>query len=371
MNQVVTTLSRRLRKKIFFLHRMLGIPLGLVFALMGLSGSFLVFGDAWDRTLQPELLRVVPLAEDQVAPQALLEQVLATHPNKKIQRIRFPKNPSAAYEFCFTGKDPSCVYIDPYRNKILGERMVEQSWKRRLFLLHSHLLAGEVGATLIGILGGLLLFMSLSGLWLWWPRRRPKEAAPKLSKANSWKKTNHRLHKWVGFGACAFLLVTAATGTAMAFEKPTEKLLNWVFQSAARKKPPTLKSIAANPTTPTLQTILSSAQHALPEGEIIMVTWPKKAGDAIVVRKKMPSEFHPNGRSFVYIDAQSGQVLMTEDARHAPLGTKIRNVLYPIHTGALGGLGMQVLQLLVGLSPLVLCITGWMMWRNKKKYKKA
>lgn len=155
----------------------------------------------------------------------------------------------------------------------------------------------------------------------------------------------------------------------MAFEKPMEHFLNWICHSPDRPKPPKIRSSGSNSEFfASLTDYVEAANQSLPGGEVTMVTWPKKSDDTIVVRKKMPGEWHPNGRSFVYLDPATAKVLLIEDARQATLGTKIRNLFYPLHTGAWGGMGTQILQFVVGLSPLVLFISSLLMWRNRRRY---
>jgi uncharacterized iron-regulated membrane protein len=107
------------------------------------------------------------------------------------------------------------------------------------------------------------------------------------------------------------------------------------------------------------------ADAALPGGEVTYVNLPN--GGAAMVRKKMPSELHPNGRNFVYLHPQTGAVLALEDALRAPAGSRAYNVLYPIHIGRWGGIASRVLHTVLGLVPLVLFVSGLMMWRNRTR----
>lgn len=88
-----------------------------------------------------------------------------------------------------------------------------------------------------------------------------------------------------------------------------------------------------------------------------------------MIRKRMPGEFNPNGKSFVYFDQHTGEVLLVEEASAVPAGTRIYNTFYPIHTGAIGGASTRLLQVIIGLSPLALFVTGYFMWRNRRKAK--
>lgn len=56
-----------------------------------------------------------------------------------------------------------------------------------------------------------------------------------------------------------------------------------------------------------------------------------------------------------------------ERALSAPAGMKAINVLYPLHIGSFGGLTVQVQYGMFGLAPLVLFVTGLLMWWNRTR----
>ena len=58
----MTTRARggTLRRRMLFVHRWLGIILGVYFVMLGITGSLLVFAREIDRALNPELLTMPP-----------------------------------------------------------------------------------------------------------------------------------------------------------------------------------------------------------------------------------------------------------------------------------------------------------------------
>jgi uncharacterized iron-regulated membrane protein len=99
------------------------------------------------------------------------------------------------------------------------------------------------------------------------------------------------------------------------------------------------------------------------------INFPQTPQAPLVVRKKMPEESNPNGKSFVYFDQYTGEALFVEKSSTAPAGTRVYNTFYPIHTGVIGGVSTRILQVAIGFSPLVLFVTGYVMWRNRQKAK--
>jgi uncharacterized iron-regulated membrane protein len=63
----------------------------------------------------------------------------------------------------------------------------------------------------------------------------------------------------------------------------------------------------------------------------------------------------------------SGQVLQVQDSRKAGVGDRILNSFAPLHFGTFGGTPTRILYIFVGLAPSILLVTGFTMWRYRKK----
>jgi uncharacterized iron-regulated membrane protein len=358
-----------MRKLIFKVHMYAGLCVGLLLAVSGLTGSILVFGEEIDRLLNPSLLRVEPRAE-----KATLEDVLGSagraYPNEKAARIRFPAFSGGTYEVCFEAKrDPRCAYVDPHSAALLGSRVPAHSFKARLISLHRRLLSGETGETIIGIGGMLLLLMGLSGLFLWWPGRRNLSRGWTIKRSGSTYRTAYNLHRMLGVCTFVFLIVTAFTGAAMVFRPSFEGVLNRLASTPGTPAPkPT--SVARSGERASLDVVLRNADALLPQGETTMITLATTPQSAITVRKKLPSEWHPSGRSLVHLDQYSGAPLLVENGLQAPIGTRIGSNLYPIHTGRYGGLWTRALQVLIGCALVGLFISGSIMFWGRRLAKR-
>jgi uncharacterized iron-regulated membrane protein len=93
------------------------------------------------------------------------------------------------------------VMVNPYTLQIAGERNWGKIGASRrllmptLFHLHRYLAAGELGKTVIGISGLVLLITSIAGVVLWWPKRNRKALrhAFTISRRGSWSRFNGKL----------------------------------------------------------------------------------------------------------------------------------------------------------------------------------
>ncbi|MEH2286250.1 PepSY-associated TM helix domain-containing protein [Nostoc sp.] len=85
------------------------------------------------------------------------------------------------------------------------------------------------------------------------------------------------------------------------------------------------------------------------------------------IRYKFPQEIEDDGNSDVYLNQYSGKVLRVDNALKPSLGDRILNSFTPLHFGTFGGLPTRILYVFVGLAPLILFITGFVMWQYRKR----
>lgn len=357
-----------LRRLLFQLHLYVGLAVGLLLVSAGLSGSVLVWKDEVDAFLHPELLRVEP-AGQALSLQQVVEAAERGHPGGPAARIQMARGPQESVEVTTAGADPFQVYVDPYRGIVLGSRRPTETFANALFYWHTSLLAGETGELVMGVAALLLLVLVLSGLVVWWPGVRRLADAVRVKWSANWKRVNFDLHRAGGFWSALFLTVVAVTGSSLVFHDAYMAGLNRVTSSPPRPVAPVVAVVAGAPVLP-LDDLVARANRALPGGQVTYVTLPGTPTAPVVVRKKMPAELHPNGRNFVYLHPQTGEVLELESVLTAPAGTRAYNVLYPIHIGRWGGTASRVLYALVGLVPLLLFVSGVLMWRNRTRGKR-
>lgn len=355
----------RLRKLIFDIHLWLGFTAGLLLVLAGLTGSLLVFDDEIDATLNPGLRRVAPAAGE--APlQRVVESVAAAYPEQPVSYIRMPRAAGQTYEITTAGADPLEVFADPYRGTILGARGKTDGLVNTLFDLHVHLLSGETGEQVMGVVGLLTVLLVLTGAVVWWPGIRRWWSGFTVRWRANWKRVNFDVHRAGGIWSAAFLLLTASTGAALIFHDPFLAAANWITASSSPPPAPTVTPRPGEPWLP-LDSLLRQADRALPGGTTTYVSFPGSAEAPLTVRKHFDAALHPNGRSFVYLDPWSGETLGVEKATLAPAGMRALNLLYPLHIGSYGGLPVRILYAVLGLSPLVLFVSGCLMWWNRTK----
>ena len=357
-------LAPKLRRVMLWIHGWIGITLGAWLAIVGLSGSVLV----WRAEVQPQLQArqmTVPARATQVPLQTVFRAVETAYPGQRVARIFLPRAPRRTIEVDLSGPKRS-VFVDPYSGAIVAQSGQTRSFYDWADELHVRLLAGDVGHFLVGIGGFALLTMALGGLCLWWPQRAGWRQAlvPKL--ATNWRGRNSELHRAFGFFACLLLMLCSVTGIALVWKDQTSRALALVLPNRRDAK---VSRAQVGPWLP-LDDLAARALAALPGGEISRITWPKKKGASLVMRVRMPGELNPAGNSAVSLDPTSGRVLKREDGREADALARAMNLRYPLHTGLWGGVAVKILYSLLGLSLPAFYVSGLMLWAFKFQKKR-
>jgi uncharacterized iron-regulated membrane protein len=357
----------KLRRVIFNLHLYIGLAAGLFLLLSGLTGSMIVFRDEIEGLTHPELMETAP-GEKRIPVQAVLDTVKRAYPEDKLLYLRMPRTPQETYVLRMNSAHDLFVYVNPYNGELLGGHRQKDTFMGWIALVHTELLSGELGKNILGVSALLLICMCGTGLFLWWPPNGIRNISRgfKIGWSAPWKKFIFDVHRAFGAYTIIFLIIVAFTGVSLVFNKAVAELINSLTASAPRPSPPNSRVDEAADSIPSLDALLNHADHVLP-APTTWVTFPQTPQAPLVVRKRTPDEFNPNGRSFIYFDQYTGEVLLVENASNAPLGARIFNTFYPIHTGVIGGFPTRMVQVVMGLAPLFLFATGYMMWRNRRK----
>ncbi len=98
-----------------------------------------------------------------------------------------------------------------------------------------------------------------------------------------------------------------------------------------------------------------------------MLQLPAAPTKPVRVRFLVPGEPHPNGVTSVWMDPRTGQVLAVRRWNEVDPGAAAVAVIYPLHTGELGGWLLETAVALGGLVLAGLGISGlWLWWKRRQ-----
>ena len=342
------------------LHLWAGLSVGLVYALIALSGSVLVLQGPLLRLLHPSL--AAHALPDATARAAVLTRIAHEWPSRGLRSADLPTAELPVWQLYFS--DGSRRYLDPANGNLLLMRATGSDPLLTLRDWHTHLLTGETGEAVLGVLGWLTLGLLLSGVWLWWPGRRNLRSSlrmhtqPPARRWVSW-------HRSTGALSLPLLLLVTLTGTLMVYSAGTRHVLQTLFADAPARPTPT--RIAPRPQAIDWAAVLDAAQHALPGAELRRIALPSAHDGRVTIRARAAGEWHPVGRSQVWLDPYRAQVLGAVDATTEGTGARLSNAIYPLHAGSVGGLTGKLLVLLCGLLPPFFLVTGFLFWRTRQR----
>ena len=335
-------------------HRWFGALLGLGLALLGLSGTFLLWKPWWTTVSQvprpataEETLAIVTSADAMGA-----QKVVLPSPEFGVAKVDLG--------------DGAGAYLDHHGNLLARWA---SNWDRPETLLldfHEHLLMGHDGKLIGGWLALCAILFIVTGFILWWPTRRsfrlrglpPRTTRPAII----------RHHRDLGVVLALPLLLAAGTGALMALKPLQEAIMNPLSPVAAITAYEA-KPLPVQPMPIDWAAVLGRAATTFPDAELREISWPKSTNDSVRLRLRRPSEWHPNGRSSVWLSGDGSQI-MARDALQAPLAVRARHSLYPLHAAQLTGSAMSLpLRLALTLAGLGLTmlgsLTAFSFWRNQ------
>lgn len=352
--RAVAVPRRRLRALLAWLHLWVGLSVGLVFAVIGLSGSALVFHDELLRWQHPQLA-----AGSAVADPAVIERIVASDAAEGVVALQLPSQ-SMPHWLGFQA-DGRRIHFAADDGRVLLERSTANDPLLWLHELHTHLLAGETGEAVAGVIGLVSVALMLVGLTLWWPQRGRLLAqlrvfrGPPIRRWLTWHRTS-------GVLLLPLLLLSTLTGVGMVYHEAARGLLTSALGGDAMlPKPP-----AAPPAPVRWDRVLPAATQALAPARPTRLAVPAADAGAVSFRARDPSEWHPTGRTTVTVGADGQAVLQVYRANTQPLGSRASDAIYPLHIGVAGGLPLRLLTFVAGLMPAFLLVTGFLFWRRRR-----
>lgn len=366
-----------IRRYLLKVHLYLGLILGGAFALLGMTGSFLVFYPEIDRGLNPELVNP-SVMHSPPSVQTWFDHLHAQFPERKgAWRIEIPRSSDQVVFARYLKPEetdpnifkPMVVALDPNSGAVLNARMWGDYLVTWVYDLHYALLMGKSGTVLVSLLGMALLVSVLLGVYLWLPRGKQRfvKAIPKVRSGS--KKAIYDIHSYTGAYGAMLLLLMVVTGVGLATPQWVEPLVN-LFSVRMEKQ--TVYSSVPMPGTQriTADQAVYVGLAVFPNAKLRWIEAPIKVEDVYVLRLQQPAE--PSQRfpkTFVWIDQFSGQVLASRDALKVNSGDVFFDWLHPLHNGEALGLTGRILAFVSGLLPLALFLTGWIRFRQKRNAK--
>ena len=352
-----------LRTCLFWTHLVTGLTVGIIIAVLSLTGMVLAFR-AEILSYTEAHLRTVPSTEVTAQPlaiSAILDHVHHVYPQQKIQSVMIKQDPQAT--IVVTLEKPIGVrYVHPYTGLILGGNSAGAVFLKQVEGLHRWLGLQEgplkpVGHHIKGISTMVLMFLLLSGLYLWWPFKTLRLKTASLTPATYWN-----WHTALGFWFAPVLLVITITGIIISYTWAN----NLLYLMTGSPVPPSKKERPAHDSTfpETIDRLVSTSKNKTSDW-VSLTLRPSEDGKPVKVMIEMPAPGDIKAYSQLTLDPQSGQTLKWEPVESQSLGRKARTWARYLHTGEAGGLVGKALAFVASGVGVMLVITGFLLsWKR-------
>lgn len=343
-----------MRKVLFNLHLYLALFTGIFVVIVGVSGSIMAFEEEIDHATNPKFFKVEPRGQ-RLSAGEMLAAAAKAYPGQKIGSLRLPQGPDNSAGFGVRGQQ---VFLNPYTGVIIGSRD-PKTWLSNVHQLHLRLLMEPTGKTVVAAITGILLFLVISGIYLWWPQKR---AAIKWS-GNSWR-VNFDIHNTVGIYSAVLLLALGFSGLIVHFDNEIEQSLHKMAgtEKVGKNTPSTAVPGAARITP---DQAIASALDAIPGTAPLSISVPQNQKGTYLVALRFPEDLTPGGRSWANVDQYSGKVINLQNSRTVATGTRVIILNRALHTGDILGVFTKILMSLTALMLVGQAITGYFMWWKK------
>lgn len=366
-------MNKKIKKSIGWLHLWLGLGSGLIVFIVALTGSLLVFEKEIDQFLNPEFYTVNTIGSTKKTLDYCTTVLEKDYSVKKISRISTYNDPMRTIVIVGKNKDKEAQIfsMDPYTGKVLGTVLQKNRFYSIVLSLHRQLLLDDVGEMITGISCLIFVFMLISGLILWWPKKM-KNLKQRLTVkwSASFKRVNWDFHSTFGFYSFLVLLIISLTGLTWSF-KWFESGMYFLADGAIKKASPKVE----NPTkidpkldqTSFYQNLYKKTDSIFPYKGNIQIRMPSDTINSILVLKEYADISIPNQSSAVYFDKYTSKNIETRPYESFSNGDRVRRLIYPIHTGSIYGYPTKIIAFLVTLFALTLPISGLIIWLGRKK----
>lgn len=387
-----------LRKAVFWVHLVCGVTTGLVVLVMSVTGVVLTYQKQMTQWSDREYW-VEPAVEGQRAPlSSVVEAARAYDPDASVGSVVVHSDPVAPVAASLGGG--RTLYLDPSTATVRGENTTAMrsffSWNMRVHRWFG--VSGEARSTARAITGWsnlAFLFLILSGLYLWIPKRiswqhfRPILV---LNTAARGKARDFNWHHVFGFWTAIPLAVVVASATVISFPWASDLAYRVVGdeppQRASTVRPPApvptsgTSAVLASPGAGAselvpeepepvpfelskLDPLIVPAMNRLDEWRIITVTVPEEAGAPVQMRIDEGWGGEPQKRHTVRYDSETGAETSYATFADQSRGRRFRTFLRFAHTGEYFGFWGQTIAGIVTLLSVLLVWSGFALaWRR-------
>lgn len=383
----------------------------MVLMVMGVSGAVLSLEHDVLEWLNPDVMTVTPRPEGPLPPHELLTRIQSGSPGKRIIGLQLSSDPTVAARVNFASsadgpneqeqatrraeveknqEQPGTAvqdgqrrperrkggsrrgewrYVDPYTAALLGEPR-GQEFFRFMMELHRWLALGDIGKAITGASTIALVVLCLSGLYLRWPRNPLRwRRWLRINFALKGRSFLWQLHAVTGTWVLLLYLLAGLTGLYWSYEWYRNGLFTLTGVQPPNRERMTLDAPITEP--PDLATAWAAFLHEAGKFSTVTVSLPEQPAQAVEIRYLEEHPAHERAFSQLVLHPVTGAVMRHDRYVERPLGMKLVNSMFVLHSGSFFGVVGWALMMATSLIMPLFAITGWQLYLARRTRKRA
>jgi uncharacterized iron-regulated membrane protein len=358
----------KLRTLLFWTHLVVGLTAGIVILIMSVTGVLLTY----ERQLiewSDRAYRSAPPASraERLPVEGLLARAAEQRPDSRPTAITLRADPLAPATLSL---GQTTVYQDVYSGALLGEPTTDvRAVMSRLRAWHRWLaMEGErraIGKAVSGWANLVFLFIVISGMYLWIPRRWkwPHVRAVAFFRTGlRGKARDFNWHNVIGIWSAIPLAIIVACAAPISF--PWANALVYRIAGETVPQPSNAASVNRRPDPSSmryadgLDALWAKAEQQVPGWRSINFRLPSTDDRTATFAIDSGTGGQPHRRATLTLETGTGSIVRWEPFQSQSLGRRLRSWTRFTHTGEYYGLVGQTIAGLVSLGAVVLVCTG-------------
>ncbi|EQB32180.1 PepSY domain-containing protein [Sphingobium ummariense] len=364
------------KRVIFQAHWFLGITAGLVLAVMDVTGATMSFEDEIMEALSPSLFfRGVPATPD-LSPDALVARVEAQHPGYRFRRIEWEMARDRSHGVRLVKRQGKAVRLDGRVDRATGEWLGEPrgaSFFATVEDLHRWLAlpggGSGIGRQITGFAALALIFFSLSGLYLRWPRRAGDWREwlvldLRKSGRNMWR----ALHAIVGTWVLAAYLLSATTGLWWSYDWYRRAATYTLTGKAVGKDGDEAPAKAKKSASVSLDRAWANFRKETRDRYAWVAISAPSPGKPVLNLQALPKDArHERQWDRFSYNTRTGERTRRDLYDTRSIGTIVSQSMVEVHRGAFLGIGGRIIIFVSSMTMPLFAITGYLLYLSRRR----
>ncbi len=360
-----------MKTTLYKIHKWVGLGLGILFLMQAVTGLLLTHKNAL-RSMFEEGAGIDVSQPHQPLDQ-LIDVVASAFPDYRLERIIYAEDPSLpliARILPRDGGNYKIVTLDPVSAQIISSGSL---WSFPLQLserIHVALVTGGIGHNILLFEGIALVFMSVSGLIVWWPRKNKFAKALVIHWGSSSLRLIRDIHAVPGALTAVLMFLAGLTGAMIIGDDYVKPVVAAMAPVGPDYK---LELAETNVSVPeiTWQRAFDRLKERLPDGRLRQLRFRGEDGRVLATVMVAQNALNPRAHHIAAVDRWTDQVMVLSDGNNLLAGDAILEWLLPLHTGEAFGPLRSILMTILGLALAGMAVTGLMLWLQKRPKKKS